>query len=57
MPMTDAIREAVLAGASSADIKRAAIESGVNTLRISGINKIAEGMTTVEEVLRITMAD
>jgi type IV pilus assembly protein PilB len=57
MPMTDAIREAVLAGASSVEIKRAAIESGTSTLRVSGINKIAEGLTTVEEVLRITMPD
>jgi type IV pilus assembly protein PilB len=57
MPMADAIREAVLAGASSADIKRAAIESGTSTLRMSGIVKIAEGMTTVEEVVRITMPD
>ena len=57
MPMGDVIREAVLAGASSSDIKRAAIESGVTTLRMSGINKIAEGLTTVEEVLRITMPD
>jgi type IV pilus assembly protein PilB len=57
MAMTDAIREAVLAGASSAEIKRAAVEGGMNTLRRSGINKIAEGMTTIEEVLRITMQD
>jgi type IV pilus assembly protein PilB len=57
MPMSDAIREAVLAGASSADVKRAAIESGMNSLRMSGVAKIAEGMTTVEEVLRVTMPD
>jgi type IV pilus assembly protein PilB len=57
MPMADSIREAVLAGASSADIKRAAIESGTSTLRMSGIIKIAEAMTTVEEVVRITMPD
>jgi len=57
MPMSDGIREAVLSGASSADIKRAAIESGMSTLRRSGIGKIAEGLTTIEEVLRITMAD
>jgi type IV pilus assembly protein PilB len=57
MPMGDGIREAVLSGASSADIKRAAVESGMNTLRMSGITKIAEGLTTVEEVLRITMSD
>jgi type IV pilus assembly protein PilB len=57
MPMSDGIRDAVLSGASSAEIKRAAIDSGMSTLRRSGINKIAEGMTTVEEVLRITMPD
>jgi len=57
MPMGDGIREAVLSGASSTDIKRAAIESGMKTLRMSGIAKIAEGLTTIEEVLRITMPD
>ncbi len=57
MPMSDGIREAVLSGASSTDIKRAAIESGMKTLRMSGIAKIAEGLTTIEEVLRITMPD
>jgi type IV pilus assembly protein PilB len=57
MPMADAIREAVLAGASTAEVKRTAIASGMATLRRSGINKIAEGVTTVEEVLRITMPD
>src|SRR5262245_21287654 len=48
MPMTDPIREAILAGASANDIKRAAIETEMKTLRMSGINKIAEGLTTVE---------
>jgi type IV pilus assembly protein PilB len=57
MPMVDAIREAVIAGASTAEVKRTAIASGMCTLRRSGINKIAEGVTTVEEVLRITMPD
>ena len=57
MPMSDRIREAVLAGNSSAEIKRAAIDSGMKSLRMSGIGKIAEGLTTVEEVLRITMPD
>ena len=57
MPMTDPIRDAILSGASSAEIKRAAIEGGMSTLRRSGLTKIAEGVTTVEEVLRITMSD
>ena len=57
MPMADAIREAVLAGASTAEVKRTAVSTGMCTLRKSGINKIADGVTTVEEVLRITMPD
>ena len=57
MPLADPIREAVIAGASTAEVKRTAITSGMCTLRRSGINKIAEGVTTVEEVLRITMPD
>ena len=57
MPMADSIREAVIAGASTAEVKRTAVSCGMSTLRRSGINKIAEGVTTVEEVLRITMPD
>ncbi len=57
MPMVDPIRDAVLAGASSAEIKRVAIEAGTSTLRRSGINKMGEGVTTIEEVVRITMPD
>jgi len=57
MPMAEAIRDAVIAGASTAEVKRTAVASGMSTLRRSGINKIAEGVTTVEEVLRITMPD
>ena len=57
MPVTDAIRDAVLAGASSSEIKRIAVEVGMSTLRRSGINKIAEGVTTLAEVLRTTMPD
>ena len=53
----ESIREAVIAGASTAEVKRTAIQSGMCTLRRSGINKIADGVTTVEEVLRITMPD
>ena len=57
MPMAEPIRDAVLAGASSAEIRRAAIDAGMTTLRQSGLHKIADGVTTIEEVLRITMAD
>ncbi|MBI1911332.1 MAG: type IV-A pilus assembly ATPase PilB [Deltaproteobacteria bacterium] len=57
MPFTESVKEMVLNGASSAEIKRAAIKDGMKTLRMSGITKVAEGVTTIEEVIRVTMAD
>ena len=57
MPMTDEVREQVLAGATAMDLKRGAIQSGMKTLRQSGLSKVAEGMTTLEEILRVTMGD
>ncbi|HYA12415.1 MAG TPA: type IV-A pilus assembly ATPase PilB, partial [Thermodesulfovibrionales bacterium] len=51
------IKELVLEGASADEIKRTAVKLGMKTLRMSGINKIKEGTTTIEEVLRITFGD
>ncbi|HXG18333.1 MAG TPA: type II secretion system protein GspE, partial [Methylomirabilota bacterium] len=57
MPLHEELRELVLAGANSLEIKRAAMRIGVKTLRQSGLTKVGEGVTTIEEVLRVTMAD
>src|SRR5437899_2757245 len=57
MPMGDELREQVLAGATALDLKRAAVAAGMKSLRQSGLSKVAEGMTTIEEILRVTMAD
>jgi type IV pilus assembly protein PilB len=57
MPLGDDVREQILAGGSAMDLKRAAIGAGMKTLRQSGLTKVAEGVTTLEEVLRVTMAD
>jgi len=57
MPMTEELREQVLAGATALDLKRTAIQVGMKTLRQSGLSKVAEGITTVEEVMRVTIAD
>jgi type IV pilus assembly protein PilB len=57
MRFTDDLKELVLGGASGAELKVAAIKGGMCTLRMSGIKKIIEGVTTPEEVLRVTMAD
>jgi type IV pilus assembly protein PilB len=57
MPFIDSLKELVLQGASAAEIKMEMIRSGVQTLRMSGINKCLEGVTTPEEVLRTTVSD
>ncbi len=57
MPMTDEIRDLVLVGASASEIKREAIRLGMLTLRQSAINKLKEGITSVEEVIRATVRD
>jgi type IV pilus assembly protein PilB len=57
MRFTEELKELVLGGASGAELKSAAIKGGMCTLRMSGIKKVLEGVTTPEEVLRVTMAD
>ncbi len=52
---TDEIRDMILSGASSIELKRKAIEEGMVSLRMSGLQKIREGSTTLEEVLRETV--
>jgi type IV pilus assembly protein PilB len=52
---SDEIREMILSGASSVELKRKAIEEGMLTLRMSGLQKIRDGATTLEEVLRETV--
>ncbi len=57
MRFTDILKEKVLEGASTAELKMAAIRGGMCSLRMSGILKILEGVTTPEEVGRVTMSD
>ena len=57
MRFTDDLRELVLQGASTAELKLAAIKGGMQSLRMGGIEKVLQGVTTLEEILRVTMAD
>jgi type IV pilus assembly protein PilB len=57
MRFSDSLKEMVLQGASTAELKAAAIKGGMNTLRMSGIEKVLAGVTTTEEVGRVTMGD
>ena len=55
MEVTEELRELILVGASGLELRRKAIEEGMLTLRMSGLEKIRQGMTTVEEVVRETV--
>jgi type IV pilus assembly protein PilB len=57
MPMLEEIRELVLNGANTAEIKRESMRLGIKTMRQSGLTKLQEGVTSFEEVLRVTVAD
>jgi type IV pilus assembly protein PilB len=57
MVMTDTLREFVLNGASSAEIKREAVRGGMRTLRRCALNKVLEGVTTLGEVYYVSAAD
>jgi type IV pilus assembly protein PilB len=57
MPMHEAVREYILNGASTAELKRESVRIGMMTLRASGLLRLKEGVTTIEEVLRVTASD
>jgi type IV pilus assembly protein PilB len=57
MPMLEPIRELVLNGANTAEIKRESMRLGIKTMRQSGLTKVIEGVTSFEEVLRVTVSD
>jgi len=56
MEITDEIRELILIGASALELRKKSIDDGMITLRESGLQKIRSGVTTIEEVLRETVA-
>jgi type IV pilus assembly protein PilB len=57
MEITENIKECILRGANASEIKRAALSDGMISLRRSGLEKIKNGVTTIEEVVRVTFAD
>ncbi len=57
MVVTDEIRHLIMDRAPGTAIKRAALEAGMQTLRTSGWHKARQGLTTIDEVLRVTQDD
>jgi len=57
MPVSDQLRETINRGASTEKIRDVAMQSGMIPLRVSGLEKAFGGLTTIEEVIRETVAD
>jgi type IV pilus assembly protein PilB len=55
MEVSEDVRELILSGASAVELRRKALEEGMIGLRHSGLQKIRDGITTIEEVVRETV--
>jgi len=56
MPITDEIRRIILKDANAMDIEAQSIKEGVKTLRMSGVIKVKQGFTSLEEIEAVTNA-
>ncbi len=56
MPIDEEMRELILSGASASELREKAEDAGMISLRLSGLQKIRDGATTIEEVMRETIA-
>ena len=57
LPIGETLRASVMEGATASQIKREAVQGGMITLREDGRQKILTGLTTTDEVLRVTQMD
>ncbi|MPZ75968.1 MAG: type IV-A pilus assembly ATPase PilB [Deltaproteobacteria bacterium] len=55
--MHEGLKELVLKSASAAELKREAVKLGMSTLRMSALQKVRDGLTTIEETIRVTDTD
>ncbi|MGH7354417.1 MAG: type II secretion system protein GspE, partial [Candidatus Rokuibacteriota bacterium] len=56
MPISEELRDLILRNATTAEMRALAQQQGMRTLRQAGLLKVLEGVTTVEEILRVTLA-
>jgi len=54
LPVDDKVKEMIIDGVEAPKIKREVVSAGVKTLRQSALRKLADGITTFEEVVRVT---
>lgn len=56
MPLSESLKEMIQENGNISNLRKQAIKEGMHSLRLSGATKIANGLTTIEEVLRVTPA-
>jgi type IV pilus assembly protein PilB len=57
MVMREALKELILKGVSAMELKREAVKHGMTTLRMSALQKVKDGFTTIDETIRVTDTD
>ena len=57
LPVTDEIRQLVMSRTDASSIKRTAVAQGMRTLQMDGADKVLQGLTTIEEVFRVTQSE
>jgi len=57
LPMTDGIRSLIMRHATAGELRAAAVKEGMETMFENGLRKSLAGITTIEEVLRVTRED
>jgi len=57
MPISEEIRELIYKRESAGVVKKAALNAGLQTLRMDGVRKVLAGITSIAEVLRVTQSD
>jgi type IV pilus assembly protein PilB len=57
MVMHELLRELILKGVSAMELKREAVKLGMSTLRMSALEKVRQGLTTIDETIRVTDTD
>jgi type IV pilus assembly protein PilB len=56
MPITAEVRELILRNAPTGEIRQVAEAQGMRSLRQNGLLKVTDGVTTVEEIIRVTLS-
>jgi type IV pilus assembly protein PilB len=57
LPITEEIKEFIINGATASELKREAVRQGMKTLRMSALKHLKDGLTSIDEVVRVTTAD